>query len=256
MNNYINSRVIIAEMFEDYNIQSSDFITRFPVWVIQCLEDLNIIQAYVNKEIENEYNNGKFQLPYDCKGVISIKINNELYKPVNNINGIVNTNVGTASTEIFRFDLYEDAMLVDENSDVQAEWSHYRYDHNVSIGRTVRNCKTVYVNGNWVNVKDPLNGIYIIRYRGFPLEYSNDDGTYYPLIYNEEVLKQAIKYYIIKNMLIRGYVHPVMNLKENNPYINPAMAYDKIRIRTRNKCNKFSSTRRNDIVTLNTSTII
>jgi hypothetical protein len=256
MNSYISSRVIVAEMFEDYNIQSSDFIARFPVWVVQCLEDLNIIQAYIEKEKEDTYNNGKFQLPYDCKGVISIKINNELYRPVTSQNGIVNINTQTAFTEIFRFDLYEDAMLVDENSDIQAEWSRYRYDHNITVGNKIKECKSVYVNGNWVNVKEPLTGVYLIRYRGFPLEYSNEDGTYYPLIYNEEVLKQAIKYYLLKNILIRGYIHPVMNLKENNPYTNPAMAYDRIRIRARNKCNKFTNDRRNDIITINNSTII
>ena len=29
---YINSKVLIAELYNDYNIQSSDFIQRFPIW--------------------------------------------------------------------------------------------------------------------------------------------------------------------------------------------------------------------------------
>ena len=51
---YINSKVLIAELYNDYNIQSSDFIQRFPIWCANALGYLKIHQAYVDNEIKGD----------------------------------------------------------------------------------------------------------------------------------------------------------------------------------------------------------
>lgn len=49
-NIFISSATLIPDMYNDYNIQSDDFVSRFPIWVANALEELKFIQAYVNVE--------------------------------------------------------------------------------------------------------------------------------------------------------------------------------------------------------------
>ena len=45
-NIFISSATLIPDMYNDYNIQSDDFVSRFPIWVANALEELKFIQAY------------------------------------------------------------------------------------------------------------------------------------------------------------------------------------------------------------------
>lgn len=253
-NNYISSKVLIAEMFEDYNLQSSDFVSRFPYWVINCLDDINIIQNFIEEEIEGHYTNGKFEIPFNCKGLIEIKINDKKYIFKNSKSDILNINpTRPNSYKIWRYDQYSTTRTV------QNEVHTWIIDNAITVTNINTNSEnsnssnTALINGNWVYTDVPEDGTYYLRYKAFPLEFDEQDMVYYPLIYNEGVLKQAIKYYIMKNILMRGYVHPIMNLRDNNPFTNAALAYNNIRIRARNKCNKFNNDRRNTIVDINRS---
>ena len=53
-NIFISSATLIPDMYNDYNIQSDDFVSRFPIWVANALEELKFIQAYVNVEKDIE----------------------------------------------------------------------------------------------------------------------------------------------------------------------------------------------------------
>lgn len=71
-----------------------------------------------------------------------------------------------------------------------------------------------------------------------------------PLIYNNGPLKKYLKLYVLKQMLLRGYKHSVVSLTTNNPYTNPAIELDRMRIQVRVSCNKFSNDRRENIATI------
>lgn len=71
-----------------------------------------------------------------------------------------------------------------------------------------------------------------------------------PLIYNNGLLKKYLKLYVLKQMLLRGYKHPVVSLTANNPYTNPAIELDRMRMQVRVSCNKFSNDRRKNIATI------
>ena len=47
-NIFISSATLIPDIYNDYNIQSDDFVSRFPIWIANALEELKFIQAYVN----------------------------------------------------------------------------------------------------------------------------------------------------------------------------------------------------------------
>lgn len=76
-NIFISSATLIPDMYNDYNIQSDDFVSRFPIWVANALEELKFIQAYVDIEKDIEFDDHRCQLPWDFRGVIDVIINNK-----------------------------------------------------------------------------------------------------------------------------------------------------------------------------------
>ena len=76
-NIFISSATLIPDMYNDYNIQSDDFVSRFPIWIANALEELKFIQAYVNVEKDIEFDDHRCQLPWDFRGVIDVIINNK-----------------------------------------------------------------------------------------------------------------------------------------------------------------------------------
>ena len=67
-----------------------------------------------------------------------------------------------------------------------------------------------------------------------------------PLIPNNDVLIDALKNFVMMRILQRNYRHPVLNLRDNNPYTNPALAYDNAKIKVRNACNRLTKDKRDD----------
>lgn len=64
-NIFISSAALIPDMYNDYNIQSDDFVSRFPIWIANALEELKFIQAYVDIEKDIEFDDHRCQLPWD-----------------------------------------------------------------------------------------------------------------------------------------------------------------------------------------------
>jgi hypothetical protein len=71
------------------------------------------------------------------------------------------------------------------------------------------------------------NGKITIFMDALPIEEDCETGIFYPLIPDVEELKIALRLYVMKNILMRGYKHPVLDLNANNEYTNPALAFDK-----------------------------
>lgn len=76
-NIFISSAALIPDMYNDYNIQSDDFVSRFPIWIANALEELKFIQAYVDIEKDIEFDDHRCQLPWDFRGIIDVIINNK-----------------------------------------------------------------------------------------------------------------------------------------------------------------------------------
>jgi hypothetical protein len=99
------------------------------------------------------------------------------------------------------------------------------------------------MDGGWLNI--PIkNGKITLYFDSLPVELDCDTGKYYPLIPNVEALKIALRWYIMRNVLMRGYIHTVFNLKENNAFVNPAMAFEQARGRALVACGSPNSDRR------------
>lgn len=234
MNNrtYINSAELIPEIYSDYNIQSDDFVSRFPTWVVNALEELKLIQAYISKEVEIEYDDNKCFLPWDFKGVEDVIINNQkiplLDKSKFNKDGYskVIDNVITFTPNNFKVNNIVNTVET-KDADIPTPISNPYY----------------YINDNWLHTNIE-SGILKLKYKAIPTTFDHSLNMEMPLIYNIGMLRRYLKLYVIRQILIRGYKHPVLNLTANNPIINPGLELANIRSNVRVACNKFSTDRR------------
>ena len=71
---YVNSAELIREIYDDYNIASDDFVSRVSTWIYNALDELNFIQAYVEKTIDINIEHYRGQLPDDFQGLINLTI--------------------------------------------------------------------------------------------------------------------------------------------------------------------------------------
>lgn len=237
MNNkgYINSSVLVAEIIQDYNIQSNDFITRFSNWCVQCLGDLNIYQAYVEKQASLAILGGKVKLPDFYRAIIGVWINNRKAVPKNPNSEIV---LDKDTTK---------AGFVEARTTEPNDLSSLAYPQTVSSEENKCNKKQdtskeieYYISQGWLHTPDLDTATAVVDYLAIPIVYDANLNMNFPIIYNDEILKEAIKLFVLTRMLNRGYKHPIQNLKDNNPYTNPALKYDRIRYRVRTSVNKFT----------------
>lgn len=236
---FISSAILINEMYNDFNLQSDDFVTRVPIWVANALEELNFYQAYITLEKDIEFDDYRCELPYEFKGILDVYINNKKA----NLRNIVDIKDKIKSDDIVTVSTYTPYTKFEDN--------------NI---RTVKNNKIInnnnqpdyYISNGWLHT-NVSSGIVHIKYKAIPIVYDSIVNMDVPLIYNHAQLKRYLKFYCMKQILMRGYKHPVFNLTTNNPYTNPALEVDRIRVQTRVACNKFSKDRRNNISSILTS---
>lgn len=237
-NAYINSKVLIGEIYSDYNIQSDDFIQRFPNLCVECIGDLNFYQAYVDAETDSlEFDNGIIPIPFGFKGIRDVIINNKkadllMSGCFRKARESSNPNFVVAKTTPV---LDQDRHLINKDDRTV-----------VNDQEIIKDYPNYYIDNNYIHTNIRF-GTYQLRYRCLPSIYDHEEDMTFPLIYDVPTLRKAIKLYVIKAILIRGYKHPVLSLKENNKYSNPGLEYDELRYRAKSDCNKFSQDRRDNL---------
>jgi len=85
--------------------------------------------------------------------------------------------------------------------------------------------------------------ITVIYYRPM-VEYWKEHNVYLPIIPDNMVLIEAIKWFILKRLLEKGAKHPIFSLRESNVYINPAMAWEQYSRKAKNSLNLFTPDQR------------
>ncbi len=77
--------------------------------------------------------------------------------------------------------------------------------------------------------------------QSLPVEFDSHNRIYFPLIPNNEELLEALDNYILMRLLQRGHKVYEYSLKENNPYTNPAIAWNQAIPIVRNSIAKLDS---------------
>ena len=77
----------------------------------------------------------------------------------------------------------------------------------------------------WVYIDGLEDGEVSITYKHFPFTFDKELNRITPLVPDTEEVRIALMWYCARQLLYRGYKHPVLTLNSNDPDVNPARAW-------------------------------
>jgi len=66
----------------------------------------------------------------------------------------------------------------------------------------------------------------VLYYRRLPCVFDFDRNIYFPSVPDNIFVIEAIEWYIIMSLLIRGHKHPIYEIGSNNPFLNPQIQWE------------------------------
>lgn len=212
--NFISGTTIIGTIYDEFNIKSDDWINRVPNWIYKALKALNNSNVFIDYyNLQGQFENNKIFLP-EFEGAIKLlSVNGTIL--INNDN--INLVSSSANNETFSVEsdddtfntnnaLSRDTLLTSGNTDTLINYSSY-YIQN----------RTLYTKYN--------NGTYKLWYKAIPIEFNDKFQNYIPYVPDLEPVIDNIKWFVFKNLLSRGYIHPIYSLGNRNPEYDPAIQY-------------------------------
>lgn len=179
-----SAKEIIARVENNFTIDYSDWITRAPLWIADCLDQMQMISAYEDKYIDIEVKDYKFILPddspQDIRRILGIAYNNRLIRRLNVINAI------------------KQPQEVSEYDDINT--------YSIKNGYIITSFK---------------EGTIRLYYQSPAIEYDIEFQTYFPKVPISSVIQGAIEWYLIYCILRKGHKHPLYSLDSKNPITNP-----------------------------------
>lgn len=184
-NIFISSATLIPDMYNDYNIQSDDFVSRFPIWIANALEELKFIQAYVNVEKDIEFDDHRCQLPWDFRGIIDVIINNK--KAV--LKNSAEFNKDTITEKVTTVPTYTPYPGI-PNADITSPGDKNNSFNHAPVDKEQ---PYYYISNNWIHTNVDYGTIHL-RYRALPVVYDSIINMDVPLIYNNGPLKNILNF--------------------------------------------------------------
>ena len=177
---FTNSRQVISKVFRDFGVQDNDWINDAVEWMGEALEHIGTSRQVIPKLRIQKVNNFRIRIPKDIYSL-------------NNIRYSLDT--GDTPPKIDQFKWRASRDDTDHHPGFFGEESF-------SLGRGQH---TYFWDGKFFKFSFE-EGWVAIDYEAFALD---DKG--YPLIPDAVEYKEALSWYIISKMLLRGLRHPVVN---------------------------------------------
>jgi hypothetical protein len=196
----VSSREIIARFENDFNVDYAGWIGRTPQWIADCLADIEIFADLMPIQHCYQVVDYKLRLPCDFEVLDAVKYRGERLDRSDIINHKSSC------------DMNEIAKIQDNKFNKHT----YELDSN-----------------NWLLFDFP-EGEVTLYFRAYPFEYDQVSKISFPLVPDNQKLKMAIEWYIIKMILSRGHLHSVYSLETRNEVINPYYQYEKMKKEARN----------------------
>ena len=253
--NYINSARIIDRIEDEYNIQSFDYVARFPNWVINCLRDIRVKQIYQQINPKIEFENYKCKLPENVNKVYKVYINGVRakldVKETLKFAGSEYTLVSGFDGKVYGAAEVEEETIVvtppsepNSNSgitipplteeEILANFAKNRNFQCYQEGILYR------IENGWITTNVSHGEIEIIA-GAFPYQLDESYQALFPVIPDDENLINAITSFVLKTILMRGYKHHLLSLEKDNEFLNPSIAYTRYKQKARNTCNAMSA---------------
>lgn len=212
ISNLVSSSEVILNVIDRYNIKSEDFVSRAGKWITECIDDLGYIVNLKSERYYSTFNNNRILLPPYCKNVVTVLIDGEKVDYNESLYSIdstasLNRGIGTISNNNLGI---PSSIPIIAETDTSFISSGMPMFYRLSNG--------------WLHTNVATGEIEII-YKKYPTEFNDVLALELPVIPNEFDTKEAIASFILKTILMRGYIHPILNLKENNSITNPGIAY-------------------------------
>lgn len=195
----ISSKILIANVFDRYNIDYAGFIPRVPNWVHGAMRELKIHQSLVNETIDGEVSSYKAAIPSECQVLMAVSYEGLRLPRTDTINQKTN----------------------DEMSELENEHLYHSYelDNNGYIITTFEECE---------------EGDLKFYIKKLPSTLDTTTNLYFPDIPDNEDLLRALESYILTMLLNRGHKVNTFSLDSNNPFKNPALAWENSKKKVRN----------------------
>lgn len=183
----ISSEAIVARIDNSYTItNSTDWINRSPEWIVDALAIIDMPLSY------------KMQEPYEMpivarKGKLPCNLERVLY--------ILKDGKSMAHIQ--------DGKMRNPNPEIPMSGIYY-YEYTRS-GHIVCNFD---------------NGTVFVYYKGLDSSYNRITGLKFPYIPFNRVLMTSLESYVIWKVLSKGGMVLGQSLSENNPFTNPALAWN------------------------------
>lgn len=235
---------IIAGIDNDFNLDNTDWIPRIAVWTIEALSQLNCLvteKKRMGVDVNNRiamlgcsFTNKKFKV-YDKNGCEVTELEG--------VAGCCGTKSNGSSTGKQSFNhegrvtkTLNREQIVDPNSNilgVPTGISEYEYEGNkvtyenriighARSGVGFSSCERSYIVVSDRQLELTFDTDYIyIEYEAPKTVKSEINGCELPVVPDNGILKEAIKYYCMYKILCRGVKHPVFNLSASQYGTNP-----------------------------------
>ena len=264
--NYINSATVIFDVFDQYNIKSEEFIQRTPNWILRCLQEIQAYHVYVDRFVEGELKNNRFYLPEEFKKVRNVWIDGQAAIQYNGFRD--GMDVDCNPSQVMKFTDVTVIPADKSNSDDRRsddcgcvypepvdKSSFPRWVYNPFGGADLMRwlnparaaCSDAPQNvdelpssprftieNGWI--KTDRGSKITLLYAALPMDYDEVNQMWFPLIPDNEDVRKAVGAYVMMRLLMRGYIHPILNLRDNNPFTNPGIAYKEAALKARMSC--------------------
>lgn len=183
----ISSEVVVAKIENDYDVTGvTDWVTRVGEWIADAMAIIDMPLSYRMME------------PYEMtivarKGKLPCNVERVLYI----------TKDGKAMSYI------TDGAMRQPNADIEISGMYY-YEYTRS-GHIITNFNS---------------GTVYVYYRGLNTAYNPISKMHYPYVPYNRVLLKALEAYVIHAILIKGGTVTGQSLSNNNPFTNPALAWE------------------------------
>lgn len=195
---YIKGKELIARAIDSFTIDNTQWVYSAPLWIADALAQLKIIQTYQYTNTVASVVGHRCELPCNLQLLIAVEYKGYRLRRLGKIN--------TKSSSV----LSELGYMPNEGYEV--------------------------VGDNWITTTFDEGDI-VFHYKALAVDYDTTKNIMIPKVPDDPYVIEAVKWYLIQQLLFKGFKHPVFDLNSNNEFTNPGLQWEKNKKRARNSVN-------------------